>query len=113
VAVIGTFTRAKDGGWGGTIRTLSVTVKARFVPNDNREGVSSPDYRVLCGTSELGAAWTRRGSTAEHREYLSVQLDDPSLPNPIAAALFINEDSQIANLVWNRRHRVCEDKQEE
>lgn len=107
--VIGTFMRAKDGGWEGTIRTLSMTVKVRFVPNDNREAASSPDYRVLCGASDLGAAWTRRGSTGEHREYLSVQLDDPSLPNPISAALFINEDSQAANLVWNRRPRPSED----
>lgn len=107
--VIGTFARAKDGGWEGTIRTLSMTAKARFVPNDNREAASSPDYRVLCGASDVGAAWTRRGSTGEHREYLSVQLDDPSLPNPISAALFINEDSQAANLVWSRRLRPSED----
>ena len=109
MAVIGTFKRARDGGWEGTIRTLSMTAKARFVPNDNREAPSAPDYRVLCGTSDFGAAWTRRGSTGDHREYLSVQLDDPGLPNPISAALFINEDSQGANLVWNRRLRPSED----
>lgn len=107
--VIGMFIRARDGGWEGRIRTLCLSAKARFVPNDNREAASSPDYRILCGASDLGAAWTRRGSTGEHREYLSVQLDDPSLPNPISAALFINEDSQAASLVWNRRHRSCED----
>ena len=107
--IIGTFTRAKDGGWEGTIRTLSMTAKARFVPNDNREAASEPDYRILCGASELGAAWARRRSSGDHREYLSVQLDDPSIPNPISAALFINEDSQAANLVWNRRSRPNED----
>jgi uncharacterized protein (DUF736 family) len=101
--------RAKDGGWEGTIRTLSVTVKARFVPNDNREGASSPDYRVVSGTSDLGAAWIRRGSTGDHREYLSVQLDDPGLPNPVSAALFINDQTQAASLVWSRRHRTIED----
>jgi uncharacterized protein (DUF736 family) len=57
----------------------------------------------------LGAAWARRGSTGEHREYLSVQLDDPGLPTSISAALFVNEDSQSANLVWNRRPRPGED----
>jgi uncharacterized protein (DUF736 family) len=109
MAVIGTFKRSRDGGWEGTIRTLSVTAKARFVPNDNRDAVTAPDYRLLCGSSELGAAWTRRGQSGEHREYLSVQLDDPSLPNPISAALFANEDSQTANLVWNRRTCTSED----
>jgi uncharacterized protein (DUF736 family) len=57
----------------------------------------------------LGAAWARRGSTGDHREYLSVQLDDPSLPTPISAALFTNDDSQSANLVWTRRPRSIED----
>ena len=109
MAVIGTFTRSKDGGWEGTIRTLSMTAKTRFVPNDNRETTTAPDFRVLCGTSELGAAWARRGSGGEQREYLSVQLDDPSLPAPISAALFTNDDSQSANLVWNRRLRHSED----
>jgi excisionase family DNA binding protein len=64
VAVIGTFARPKDGGWEGTIRTLSMTAKARFVPNDNRETTAAPDYRVLCGTSDLGAAWMRRAQQA-------------------------------------------------
>jgi uncharacterized protein (DUF736 family) len=102
MAVIGTFTRAKDGGWEGTIRTLSFTAKTRFVPNDNRDGSSSPDFRVLSGTSELGAAWTRRGSAGEHREYLSVQLDDPAFARPITAALFYTADDPGANLVWRR-----------
>ena len=78
MAVIGTFTRAKDGGWEGTIRTLSVTAKARFVPNDNREGSSAPDYHVLSGTSDLGAAWKRRSSAGEHREYFLFNWTTPA-----------------------------------
>ena len=109
MAVIGTFTKSKDGGWEGSIRTLSMTTKVRFVPNDNRETATAPDFRVLCGTSELGAAWARRAGSGEQREYLSVQLDDPSLPGPISAALFTSDDSQGANLIWNRRPRQSEE----
>ena len=109
MAVIGTFTRSKDGGWVGTIRTLNMNAKTRFIPNDNREGATAPDYRILSGASELGAAWARRGSGGEHREYLSVHLDDPSLPAPISAALFTNEGSLGANLVWTRRPRPSEE----
>jgi uncharacterized protein (DUF736 family) len=109
MAVIGVFTRSKDGGWEGTIRTLSLSAKTRLVPNDNRDGATAPDFRVLCGASELGAAWSRRGASGEHREYLSVHLDDPSLRAPISAALFPSENGVAANLVWNRRPRIGED----
>ena len=36
------------------------------------------------------------------RDYLSVQLDDPSFAEPIRAALF-EDDEGAAYLVWNRR----------
>ncbi|MEJ1968429.1 MAG: DUF736 family protein [Rhizomicrobium sp.] len=36
MAIIGTFTPTKEGGWSGAIRTLTIDVKAKFVPNDNR-----------------------------------------------------------------------------
>src|SRR3546814_10585510 len=48
MSVIGTFTPVKDGGWAGTIRTLTIEVKARFVPNDNRDSERSEEH-----TSEL------------------------------------------------------------
>ncbi len=74
MSVIGTFTPAKDGGWTGTIRTLTIDVKARFVPNDNRDSDRAPEFRVFAGRSELGAAWRQRTSGENPREYLSVRL---------------------------------------
>jgi uncharacterized protein (DUF736 family) len=98
--VIGAFTRAKDGGWQGTIRTLSNTVKARFVPNDDRRTDSAPDFHIVSAQCDLGAAWVRR--KADQSEYLSVQLDDPVLQRPISAALFYSTGEPAANLVWRR-----------
>jgi uncharacterized protein (DUF736 family) len=98
--VIGAFTRAKDGGWQGTIRTLSNTVKARFVPNDDRRTDAAPDYHIVSAKCDLGAAWVRRKT--DQSEYLSVQLDDPVLPRPISAALFYSTGEPTANLVWRR-----------
>src|SRR3546814_7860367 len=52
-------TLCRSGGWAGTIRTLTIDVKARFVPNDNRDNERAPDFRVFAGhrseehTSEL------------------------------------------------------------
>lgn len=100
MAVIGAFTRAKDGGWQGTIRTLSNTLKARFIPNDDRRSEAAPDFHVVTAQCDLGAAWMRR--KADHTEYLSVQLDDPAFPRPISAALFYLADEPTANLVWRR-----------
>lgn len=103
MSVIGTFTPAKDGGWTGTIRTLTIAVKARFVPNDNRDSERAPAFRIFAGHSEVGAAWRERTSGENQREYLSVRLDDPSLVEPISMAMFEAPDGKTAQLVWARR----------
>ena len=103
MSVIGSFMPTRDGGWLGTIRTLTIDVKARFVPNDNRDSENAPAFRIFTGTSELGVAWRQHTTGENPREYLSVKLDDPSLPEGISAALFEAEDGSGAQLVWNRR----------
>jgi uncharacterized protein (DUF736 family) len=100
MAIIGAFTRGKDSGWQGTIRTFSNTLKARFVPNDDRASDTAPHFHVVTAQCELGAAWLRRKS--DHTEYLSVQFDDPAFAKPISAALFYSDDTDAAQLVWNR-----------
>ena len=103
MAIIGTFTATKDGGWTGAIRTLTIDVKAKFVPNDNRDNERAPAFRIFAGRSELGAAWAQRTKDEPPRDYLSVQIDDPSLPEPISAAMFHAKEGEEAQLVWNRR----------
>jgi uncharacterized protein (DUF736 family) len=103
MSVIGTFTPAKDGGWTGSIRTLTITAKVRLVPNDNRDNENAPAFRVFVGQSRIGDAWQARSSGDSPKDYLRVRLDDPSLPEPISAALFHSEDGKDAQLVWNRR----------
>ena len=104
MAVIGAFTRAKDGGWQGKIGTLSNTLKARFVPNDDRRSDAAPDFHIVSAQCDFGAAWVRR-SGVDNQEFLSVQLDDPTLERPISAALFYAESGDRAQLVWNRRSK--------
>ena len=101
MATIGNFT-AGPAGYIGTIRTLTVNIKARIVPNEARKSESAPDFRIFSGQAELGVAWKARSSGETPRDYLSVQLDDPSFAEPVRAALF--EDGEgAARLVWNRR----------
>ena len=100
MATIGSFTAVADG-YTGTIRTLTVNVKAKIIANDQKKSEGAPDFRVYAGRAELGAAWKAKTNGEEPRDYLSVQLDDPSFPDPIRAALF--EEDGAAFLVWNRR----------
>lgn len=103
MSVIGTFTPAKDGGWTGSIRTLTIDAKVRLIPNDNREHENSPAFRIFAGQSRIGDAWEAYFGEDQPRPYLRVKLDDPSLPEPLSAALFPSEDGKEAQLVWNRR----------
>jgi uncharacterized protein (DUF736 family) len=101
MAVIGTFTPAKDGGWVGTIRTLAIDAKVRLVPNDDRTSKMAPAFRVFVGNSRIGDAWEAKTGGLSPKEYLKVRLDDPLLPEPIIAAFF--QDGSSAQLLWSRR----------
>ena|GEM_PF-73685 len=97
-ANIGTFT-AQNDGFTGTVRTLTLNVKVKFVPND-KGSATAPDYRIqAAGGYDIGAAW-RKVSQAE-RPYLSVTLDDPSFPATIYARMLEGEDGAY-NLIWTR-----------
>jgi uncharacterized protein (DUF736 family) len=98
MAQIGTFTRGDDGILSGTIRTLSLNVKARFVPAEASSNEKAPALRVLAGTVEIGAAWKR--TSKDNSVYHSVKLDDPSFPAPIFANLVEVEGGYA--LVWSR-----------
>lgn len=103
MAVIGAFTPAKDGGWIGTIRTLTIDAKVRLVPNDDRTSKNAPAFRVFVGSSRIGEAWEAKTAGLSPKSYLRVKLDDPMLPEPITAALFHSDDQSEARLLWSRK----------
>lgn len=100
---IGIFVPAKDGGWTGSIHTLTINTKLRFVPNDNRDSDNAPAFRVFAGQSRVGDAWEARSNGDNPKNYLRVKLDDPSFSEPISAALFPSDNGTSAELVWSRR----------
>lgn len=99
MSIIGSFKKSVDG-YDGTIVTLALNAKVKFVPND-KKSENSPDFRIVTGKGEIGAAWKQTTEEGE-RSYLSVSLDDPSFAEPVKAALFEADDKSF-NLVWNRR----------
>ena len=101
MAIIGNFTKSENG-YSGSIKTVAVSVKAKITPAV-KENDKAPDFRVFAGQSEFGAAWKRTSSAG--REYLSVKLDDPSLPAAIYASLVETEgDKESFSLIWARRN---------
>ena len=101
MAIIGVFTKTEDGGFIGTIRTMTINVKTKILPNPDKTSEAAPDYRVFAGGAELGAGW--RQSTKEgERDYVSVRLDDPNFSAAIRAAFFENVEEGTGVLVWTR-----------
>ena len=99
MAQIGAFT-LKDGAWTGTIRTMTINVKAQLVPNKEKAN-GAPDFRLYAGGAELGAAW-RQDSKDGETPYLAVKLDDPSFAQPMRAAFCENAKEGTGVMVWNR-----------
>jgi uncharacterized protein (DUF736 family) len=90
-------------GFTGTIKTLTLSVKARFAATE-KENAKAPDYRVFTatGNTEFGAAWKKKAKETG-RDYFSVKLDDPSFPTPIYASLVEMEDDKAGySLIWSR-----------
>ena len=99
MAQIGTFTRAEDGSYTGTIKTLALNIKARLIPAEPSQNEKAPAMRVMAGNVEIGAAWQR--TSKENTVYHSVKLDDPSFTAPIYANLFEGDDGEYT-LIWSR-----------
>ena len=102
MATIGTFTKSADGSYSGSIKTLTLNVKAAQLRAIDKDSDKAPDFRIFAGGTEFGAAWKK--TSREDRDYLSVKLDDPSFPQPIYANLVDAEEGY--SLVWSRSRTV-------
>ena len=102
---IGTFSFANEQ-FSGSVRTLNLTIKCRIVPVADKRSEDSPDYRIVAGNGyELGVAWAK--VSRNDRGYLSVSIDDPSLPAPIYARLIESSDTPGEHeLLWSRARRA-------
>src|SRR3990167_9794275 len=100
MAIIGAFKKTDDG-YAGTIRTMTINVKAAFIANDKNGNDKAPDFKIVAGDREFGAAWKAKSKGDEPQEFLRVELDDPSFAAPLRAAPFSNGGDTRA-LVWTR-----------
>lgn len=98
MATIGTFTKDDAGNYNGAIKTLTLDIKTATLRQVEKDGDKAPDFRIVAGKTELGAAWKK--TSRENRDYLSVKLDDPSFPGPIYASLVDADEGY--SLIWSR-----------
>jgi len=98
MAQIGTFTRDETGTYAGTIKTLTLNVKASIKPCD-RDNDRAPDFRITATVVEFGAGWSRTARETG-AEYLSLKLDDPSFTAPVYASL-VQGDKGEHKLIWS------------
>lgn len=93
---IGNFKRTKSG-YAGRIHTLTLDAELVLNPADHSDAENAPDYRIHRENAdgpEVGAGWKRVGEKAG--DYVSLLLDDPTLPQPIRANLFQSGDEKSA-----------------
>lgn len=99
MATIGTFTMNDNGSFAGVVETLTLKIKTTIRPVD-KDSDKAPDFRLASPAIEFGAAWKK--TSREGRDYLSVKLDDPSLPAPIYATLVETDTAGQYHLIWSR-----------
>ena len=101
--VIGTFSAVKDG-YAGSLRTLMLTGRVRITANERKTTEGAPDFKVLLGAAEIGAAW-RKTKQGTDQSYLRVRLDDPAWPQPVWGVLLEATDNGVMRLIWSRYKR--------
>lgn len=98
MTTIGYFRR--DGeGFAGRLTTLGLEATVRLAPAEKFSS-KAPDYLVLAGEAECGAAWR---ATDASGALLNLKLDDPTWPEPVNARLMAAEGEDLP-LVWIRRN---------
>jgi len=104
IMLIGKFTKTETSGFRGVIHTLTLNAEVTFEPITDKTKDQMPDFRLSAGDIEIGAAWKK--SSEAGTAYLSVNIDDPSLPAPIQCAMVKTGAEHGYSLVWERRRKA-------
>lgn len=111
---IGTF-RSRDSNdltqsLEGHINTLAFSGKLAIKREHNSDHPNAPTHKIYfvrldAANVEIGAAWTQKIKNGERagEEFLSAQIDDPSMPHPLSFGLFQEDEDGNWNATWRRR----------
>lgn len=92
-----------DGRYTGYLATLSIRKNIEFLPNEKTKD-HQPDFLVMAGDVEVGAAWNKRGA-ASGNEYVSLSLAAPEFGDRtiyanLGRAAGSDDDNEFA-IIWN------------
>lgn len=100
MATIGYVTKNGDT-YTGALKTLTISAPIQFIANAKKGNDKAPDFRVMSGNIELGAAWNKTSQNGG--EYVSVKLEAPEF-----GVLYANlgqapgqDDEDVYALIWN------------
>jgi uncharacterized protein (DUF736 family) len=94
---IGSFRQDDLFGQEGLLETGTLSTKIKFVLLRERNE-KQPNYRILSGKREIGAAWSR--TSKKGGAYLFLKLTDPSQPAPVVCNLYRNASGPA--VLWAR-----------
>ncbi len=93
----------------GDIATLQMQMKIKLVLNGTKASENAPDYIIAAAGSSgidipVGGAWIKRKRQIGDidLEFLSITIDDPSLPNPLNVTAFKNNEGGY-DITWRRK----------
>lgn len=98
---IGLFTTDSQGGYIGSLKTLTVDAELQLVPFESTHE-RAPDFRVMHLGREVGGAWRRQSKNGV--PFFTVTIADPAFPCVIRACLFQPRKPKSSEwpLVWDR-----------
>lgn len=93
----------------GEVSTLQMQLKIKLIPNLGKTNDNAPDYIIAAAgfanvDISIGGAWKKTKSKIGENdfEFLSITIDDPSLPNHLNVAAFKNNEGGW-DITWRRR----------
>jgi len=93
----------------GEVKTLQMQLKIKLVPIEFKSSGNAPDYTIAAtdfsgSDVEIGSAWKKQKQKIGDvmLEFLSITIDDPSLPNSLNVAAFKKDDGSY-DISWRRR----------
>ena len=96
----------KESGesYRGQISTLDLKTTISMLKNPKRKSEKSPDFEIFGEGKQdslvkIGAAWKKKG---KDRHFLSLEIDDPSLPKALNLLAFRQQDDSW-DIVWKRQ----------
>ena len=100
---IGHVTLQSDGSYKGRLTTLSIQRNIEFVLN-RKKSETQPDYLVMAGEVEIGAAWIRKAINSG-KEFVSVSLAAPEFGDRTLYAnlgrLPGSKEKKDFSIIWN------------